>query len=299
MSTTLIAGITVFLLMLASYFDLRTGEIPEKLTRGLIVVVIVTATLYSLYTFNPSFLLTSVIVGVGFFIFGYVMFYLGEWGGGDVKLLAGIGCSLGLLGSMNYFIESPFPLYVEGIFPYYIDYFINLAIASSPYVILYSLILGLLKPRVFEEFAGYFRRKRFVILIFASFLPTIVALNFSVGGLALVYSSIPVLVLLSLYLKAVEEIALKKTIDVNDLREEDILANDLIVDGRKIASKRDMGGITESQVSEIRRLASEGKIPRDIAVRWGVRFAPILFLAFLLTMIYGDVLEIIVKSIVL
>ncbi|OYT41739.1 MAG: hypothetical protein B6U86_01790 [Candidatus Altiarchaeales archaeon ex4484_43] len=292
----LIAGITAFFLLLASCFDLKTGEIPEKLTRGLIVIVITTAMICSIYRVNPSFLLASVVVGTGFFILGYVMFYLGEWGGGDVKLLAGIGCSLGFLNSMNYFTEISSPLYLEGIFPYYIDYFINLAIVSSPYIIIYSFLLGLMKPQVFEEFTGYFKKKNSIMLILLSFAPFLLALNLGMNRLALIYLSVPFLVLISLYLKAVEEIALQKTVDVDELKEGDILANDLIVDGRKVASKRNMEGLDRNQIAEIKRLASEGKIS-NVKVRWGIRFAPILFLAFLLTLIFGDVLEIIVASI--
>jgi len=292
----LIAGITAFFLLLASCFDLKTGEIPEKLTRGLIVIVITTAMIFSIYRVNPSFVLASVVVGTGFFILGYVMFYLGEWGGGDVKLLAGIGCSLGFLNSMNYFTEISSPLYLEGIFPYYIDYFINLAIVSSPYIIIYSFLLGLMKPQVFEEFTGYFKKKNSIMLILLSFAPFLLALNLGMNRLALIYLSVPFLVLISLYLKAVEEIALQKTVDVDELKEGDILANDLIVDGRKVASKRNMEGLDRNQIAEIKRLASEGKIS-NVKVRWGIRFAPILFLAFLLTLIFGDVLEIIVASI--
>ncbi|RLI91036.1 MAG: hypothetical protein DRO89_04735 [Candidatus Altiarchaeales archaeon] len=292
----LIAGITTLFLLLASYFDLRTGEIPEKLTRGLIVIVITTAMIYSLCRVNPSFLLSSVVVGTGFFIFGYVMFYLGEWGGGDVKLLAGIGCSLGFLNSTNYFTEAFSPLYLEGIFPYYIDYFINLAIVSSPYIIIYSFLLGLMKPQVFEEFTGYLGKRNSILLVLLSLAPFLLALNLGMNRLALIYLSVPLLVLISLYLKAVEEIALQKTVDVGELKEGDILANDLIVDGRKIASKRKMEGLDRNQITEIKRLASEGKIS-NVRVRWGIRFAPILFLAFLLTLIFGDVLEMIVASI--
>ena len=290
MLITVVAGITTIFLLLASLFDLKTGEIPEKITRGLIAIIILIALIYSIYTLNPSPLLQSLFVGTAFFLLGYLMFYLGEWGGGDVKLLAGIGCSLGLLGSMNYFAGT-----LEGIFPYYIDYFINLAIVASPYVIVYSFLLGLMKPLVFEEFTGYCKKKSSLLLILLSFIPLLLVLNLNMSRLALIYLFIPVLIVLSIYLKAVEKIALQKTIDVQELNEEDILADDLIVDRKKIVSRRDMEGLDRNQVIEIQRLASEGKISKNITIRWGIRFAPILFLAFLLTLIWGDVLEIIVK----
>ncbi len=294
--TELITGTTTFLLVLASYSDLKTGEIPEKITRGLIAVNVIIAAICSIYLVNPSFLFTSLLVGAAFFVIGYLMFYLGEWGGGDVKLLAGIGCSLGLLASMNYFTGIPYVLYREGIFPYYIDYFVNLAIASSPYVIVYSLILGLMKPGVFRAFTIQFKKKTSIAILFSSFLPSLLTLNYDIPRLALIYLSIPLLVLISLYIKAVEEVALQKEIAVNELREGDILASDLVVEGKKIAGRRNMEGVNGKQVIEIQKLASEGKILGKITVRWGIKFAPILFIAFLLTLLFGDVLEILVVS---
>ncbi len=288
----MVAGVASLFLLYASYADLKTGEIPEKITRGLIVAIIVMASVSSFYTLKPSFILESVVSGVGFFALGYVMFRLGEWGGGDVKLLAGIGCSLGLLGAMDYFVHF------KGVFPYYVGYFINFALASTPYVITYSVILGLMKPSVFTGFTSIITKKKSIALLVVSFLPSTVCITLDLYKLTLVYLLIPFLVLISLYLKAVEDVALKKTIHVRELKEEDILSDDLVVGGRRIVSKRDMEGLSKEQVSEIQSLADQGKIPADITVRWGIRFAPVFFLAFLLTFFLGDLLEIIVLSIV-
>lgn len=287
-----VIGITVLFLMLASLYDLKTGEIPEKITRGLIVVILIMAAIYSISSVNPSFLAQSLLMGVGFFIFGYLMFYLGEWGGGDVKLLAGVGCSIGFLNSVDHFAE------MESIFPYYMDYFLNLVMVAVPYVIVYSFLLGLINPKVFAEFVNSLGRKRSLLAIALSFTPSLITLSIDMPKLAIMYLLVPPLVILALYLYAVEKIALQKTIDVQELKEEDILANDLIVDEKKIASRRNMEGVSKDQVAEIQRLASEGKIPRTITVRWGVRFAPILFFAFLLTVFLGGVLEISVRSLV-
>jgi hypothetical protein len=287
-----VIGITVLFLMLASLYDLKTGEIPEKITRGLIVVILIMAAIYSISSVNPSFLAQSLLMGVGFFIFGYLMFYLGEWGGGDVKLLAGVGCSIGFLNSVDHFAE------MESIFPYYMDYFLNLMMVAVPYVIVYSFLLGLINPKVFAEFVNSLGRKRSLLAIALSFTPSLITLSIDMPKLAIMYLLVPPLVILALYLYAVEKIALQKTIDVQELKEEDILANDLIVDEKKIASRRNMEGVSKDQVAEIQRLASEGKIPRTITVRWGVRFAPILFFAFLLTVFLGGVLEISVRSLV-
>ncbi|MBN2013884.1 MAG: prepilin peptidase [Candidatus Altiarchaeota archaeon] len=291
-SPDIVVWITSIFLFFASYFDLKTGEIPEKITRGLIVAVIVLAAISSFNTLGYYFMFWSLAVGTGFFVVGYVMFYLGEWGGGDVKLLAGIGCSLGLLNALGYFTP-------QGAFSYPVDYFINFATAAPPYAILYSLFLGLMKPAVFEEFIKSLTNRAYLALVLFSFLLSFIVSNLGTQRLTFIYVLIPLLVLVSLYLKAVERIALQKSIPLSELREADILAYDLVIDDRKIASRRDIEGITKEQLGEIRSLAAEGNIPEKISIRWGIRFAPVFFIAFLMTFFYGNVLELIVLSLML
>jgi len=283
----LIIWVSMFMLLSASYFDLRTGEIPEMVSRGFIFSILLMASAQSILNFNPSYVINSMVMGTAYFLFGYLMFYLGEWGGGDVKLLAGIGLSLGLLGAENYFLDE--------IFPYYISYFINMAIVSSPYVILYSLILGLLKPEVFQKFFENLKRKITVVGVVMSFLPAIVAGSLGMGNAAFLYLLLPILLILSIYLRIIEGIALQKTINVNKLKEGDMVASDVVLDNKVIARRRDMDGLNNKQISEIQKLASEGKIPEEIRIRWGIKFAPILLFAFIFTVYLGNLLEILIK----
>jgi preflagellin peptidase FlaK len=88
---------------------------------------------------------------------------------------------------------------------------------------------------------------------------------------------------------------MSKTVSVKQLKEADSLAQDLVYKGRKIASKRDIEGLTLEQVALIKKLAAQSKVPSKIKIRWGVRFAPMLFLAFLLTAYAGDLLYAVIK----
>lgn len=275
-------------LAVASYFDLRTGEIPEKISRSFIVLMLAIAAFMTFFSLQATYLLYSAAIGVGFFLVGYLMFYLGEWGGGDVKILAGIGCCLGILSALGRFDGG------ASIFPFYVDYFINFALAATPYVMAYTFALGLLKPAVFQEFSKNMTGKISILLIIASFLPAVVSMALGMFKLALIYLLVPLLVVLTFYLKAVEDIALQKTVPTRELRAEDILASDLVVDGKRIASKRDAGGLTEKQVEEILSLSTQGKIPQEIKIKWGIRFIPVFFLAFLITYLVGGALQLLV-----
>ncbi len=281
---TIAIAISLLFLSIASYFDLRDGEIPDRVSIGFVGVMLSIVFLDSILHSDPNLLLNSLIIGAAYFALGYVSFWLGQWGGGDVKILAGIGCSVGYLGTLGVFSE--------GFVPYFVAYFVNLGLVGWPYVVLYSLILGVMKPESFTRFMSLLRKKRTIILVAVSFLPSLAVLFLNLGVLGLIYLVLPIFVLLSVYLKAVEKVALQKNVKVSELREYDALAEDIVVDGSLIARKRNIEGITKEQLGEIKRLAKEGKIPDKIRIRWGIKFVPILFLAFVSLLWLGDIMGI-------
>jgi len=107
--------VALVFLFLGSIEDLRTGEIPEKISYGYIVSALVISAVDSIVVGDVSLLVNSLFMGVCFFAFGFVLFYFGQWGGGDVKLAGGIGCTLGFLAQAGYFHD--------GLFPYYVTFF--------------------------------------------------------------------------------------------------------------------------------------------------------------------------------
>ena len=290
--THIIIAIAILFLFLAGCFDLKTGEIPNRISVGLAVVTSVIALAHSIHTWNFSFITNSLLIGIIYFIVGYIPFHLGGWGGGDVKVLAGVGCVLGYLDAMNYFSIDNFNINTELFYhvPYYLSYLVNIGFATIPYIVVYGLILGILRPVIFNKFLLYFRNKFAIVLLFASVIPAIISSILEMNSLVSFYLILPVFVTGSFYLKAVDEFALQKMINVRELEEEDVVAEDLVVDGKKIADKRDIEGINKEQINQIIEMASKGKIPDMIMIKWGIRFAPIFLIGFLLTVFVGDLM---------
>ncbi|MFH1402963.1 MAG: prepilin peptidase [Candidatus Altiarchaeota archaeon] len=290
MLVTAVIWVTLLFLILDSIIDLKTGEIPEKLTHGLTGIIILLAVGHGIIENSISMVKSTILVGASYFIAGYVLYRLGQWGGGDVKMMAGIGCALGYLDSMGYAWPNSI---ITG---YYLTYFINMSIFAIPYAVTYSLILGFMNPSVFREFLSGVREFKVVILLAVSFAPALLSTYFGESLLALVYLMLPFFMLATIYLKVVEKKLLCKTVRVEELRVGDIPAEDIQCEGERIASKM-IEGITGEELERITRLAWEGRIPDEVKIRWGIKFAPILLASYVMTLWQGSLLEIFFNNI--
>ncbi|MEM2918723.1 MAG: prepilin peptidase [Candidatus Altiarchaeota archaeon] len=276
--------ISLIFLIFASYFDLRTGEIPEKVSRSYIFTIFFLAFIYSIFTLDYKPIFYSFIMGFIYFLFGYLTYHFGQWGGGDVKILSGIGISLGFLYSLNFKFQNSSTL------PYYISYFVDMGVVMIPYLFIYGIFLGIKDRRVFKEFTKILRNKKLIFAFAFSFLPFFIALYFNLSKISLLYLSLPFFLLLSIYMKVIEDVALTEVILVEHLREGDVIADEIFIGGKKI-SPRDINGLEQEDVEKIKKLSAEGKFPREIKIKHGIKSVPILTLAFLFLVLYGNFLE--------
>ena len=93
---SMLLGIALLVLVIGSYTDIKTREVPYWVNFSLIFYALGLRFLYSSVTLNWNYLLEGV---AGFLIFvgiAYSMFYAGQWGGGDSKMLMGLGAVIGL-----------------------------------------------------------------------------------------------------------------------------------------------------------------------------------------------------------
>lgn len=282
--------IGIFFLILGSIEDLKTGEIPEKVSYGYAVSALIVAAAGSFVSMDPYLFFNSLFMGVCFFAFGFVLFYLGQWGGGDVKLAGGIGCTLGFLAQAGFFHD--------GLFPYYMTYFIDMICVALPYATVYGIFLGMKSPETWKEFARYLRDKKAIAVLILSFAPLIIALCLDFPNLALFYTVIPLMTLIAIFLKAVELNALRDLVDVSKLREADVPAEDIVIEGQTIIRKTDIEGMTPEDVKRIQELAKKGKIPKKIVIKRGIKFAPVLLLALISVLYVGNYVELIILALI-
>lgn len=264
----------------AGYFDLKTTEIPDKIPLIMGAIGILLRFSYSLLTGDWNFIVAPVLVSLGFLGFGLLMYYTGQWGGGDAKVLGAMGLLIGVL---------PESFLKYSIFPFWADYFFNIFLVGVFYTIIYAFGMVFRNPKIsrgfLKDFKGSLKELSLFILlgfgfiIFASFFTNLYSLSISIGVLIIG------LFVLFKFLKAVEEIGFKKKIKTKNLKEGDML-NEPIPE--LDLNSKIIKGLTKEEVKSIK------KAKKTVCIREGVRFGPVFCIALLVTLFWGNLITFLV-----
>lgn len=260
--------------ILASIWDLKTTEIPDEIPYVMIAIGAITHLIESFLLWNYLPFLLSLVVGLSFLCFGFLMYYTGQWGGGDAKILSAIGFLL--------------PTYPSGkiLFPFPVSFLFNVFIVGAAYMILYAFILAVVERRILFSFVKDVKASsKFLFILLIMTIVSILFFRFGIYWLSNVATlgDIPylafmsTLVMLALFfflkfVKTVEEVGFKKKIPVSELKVGDVLLESKVWDG-----------IDEKQLKKIKK---SGK--KYVWIKEGVRFAPAFPLALLFTLLFGD-----------
>lgn len=143
----------------AAYSDLKRGIIPNKLTFPMIAIGILIHALNGIYISDLLVVMSGLLGALISFIFGYILWILGAWSGGDVKLLAGFGALLpyGIPNVTGYPSLSPVPIIGFAPYPFFITIFINSVIGIAPFLLFFVFYIGRNKKedlkKIFEPFS--------------------------------------------------------------------------------------------------------------------------------------------------
>jgi len=267
----------------AAIWDLKTTEVPDQVSYAMIAIALIIFGYQSIVDWSYMPIVNSIIPGLAFLAFGFLMYRLGQWGGADALLLSAIG-----------FLLPGFPNYGQTMFAYPLTFFLNLFLVGAVYMLLYAVVFAIFNRRIFLKFSEDLKASRKMILLgsiglFIIFLvfnwylsKTFLSLNNLFVG-----SLIPLVLTVCLFIiwrfaKAVEDYGFKKKIPVSKLR-----IGDMLLEEKKLT------GITEKQLKKIK---ISGK--KYVWIKEGVRFAPSFVLALLFTWLYGDVIFLFIRMIV-
>ena len=269
-------------LLIGSLSDLKTREVPDWVNYGLIISGIVLNLLFSAIYSNASFIINSIIGLAIFFGIAYIMFYAGQWGGGDSKILMGLGAMIGINLSS---ITRQFLL----------GFFINSLFFGAIYGLLWSILLVLRNRQKFwREFSRIFSEKKIVkskkiilILLIFLLLSWFLIKLYYIKILILLFEF---LILTTFYLwifvKAIEKSSMQKLVEPSKLTEGDWIVKDIVVNKEYIAGPKDLG-IEKKQIKRLVELYKKGKI-KKILIKEGIPFVPSFLIAFVVTFIFGN-----------
>ena len=270
-------------LCVATYTDLKTREVPDWLSYGMIFSGVGLNLLATITYWDYAFIARS-LLGLGaFYAFAALMFYSGQWGGGDSKVLMGMGAMLGL------------DWHLSG-FPFMFNFFVNVLVVGALYGLVWSFVLIL---RSFQGFRKEFRKQwdkraykvvRMGIVIFGvlSF-----ALAFFIEGgisrlmILMVYAGLVISYLLWVSMKAVEKVCMLRAVEPTRLTEGDWIVKDIRYRGKYICGPKDLG-ISKPAIRALVKLFRMGKI-KKVLIKEGIPFVPSFLIAFGATLWLGDV----------
>ena len=289
-------------LFIGSITDLKTREVPDWVNYGLIFSGIGLNTLFTVvynqfivkeiilnnrstlqYIISPdSYLIDSLVGLVILFGIAYIMFYAGQWGGGDSKILMGLGAMIGIdAGS----ISSQFLF----------GFFINALFIGAVYGLFWSILLVFKNRQKFrKEFSKILLQKNAVrakkIMLLVLVLLFIFLFAARLYYIKILILSLAFITLTTFYLwifvKAIEKSAMYKLVEPTRLTEGDWIVKDIYVKGKYICGPKDLG-ISKSQIRKLVEFYRKRKI-RKILIKEGIPFVPSFLAAFVVTLIFGN-----------
>jgi len=247
-------GIVLFI---ASIIDIKTEEVPDWLSIGLVVIGLVISVVLSIMQKDIMPFAYSAAGAGALFLGGYLLYRAGQWGGGDAKLIAGVGAVLG--------IKSMF-LYA---------FLFNILIAGGILGVFFTLYIMFKKRYVYK-------RPRFFAVVTIFVIAAAVSqflVNPVLGLLILLTYSIYLLVPL---LKDSDNL-MRKDLAVSKLVEGDWLLKAVKKGRKEIVSVKKIGLTTEDI-----EILKEHNI-KKVVLKQGMPFVPSFFIAYLLALYFGNI----------
>lgn len=264
----------------ATLFDIKTKEVPDWLSFSFIAVGLGVRSIYSVVSSDAYFLLYGLLGLAVALVIGGAFYYAHIWGGGDSKLLFGLGV-----------VFATAPFFVRSSVPFFAVLVVNILVFGALYGVIWSSVLLIKNFKAVMAKAGELLhatlRLRYIMIacvVLALFFTVTVEDRFTrVLLIALAASSI-LYYLLFVLIKAVEQIAMYKATPVSALRVGDWIAEPVRVGRKVVAGPKDYG-LTQDKIDFLRK----HKI-RDVIVKEGMAFVPAFFFGLAFSLVFGEII---------
>lgn len=291
---SILLGVAFIAIIIGTITDIKKREVPDWISYFLILFGIGARILYSLQFKDFSILLQGVYGLVLFSAIAYAMYYAGQWGGGDAKILMGSGAVMGF--DVVYSLDAISIVQMANSLG--IAFLINTIIFGAFYGLFYILILSFSnRSSVYKKFRSMNKDKEFIkyrnMALIIGFIYFIIFIFISKSVYYNIVAGIAILTLIILFpylwafVKSVEDAVMYKELEPSKLVEGDWIARPVLVEKKIIASPKDLG-VSKEQIEQLEDLYKNKKISK-VLVKEGIPFVPSFLIAFIVTVLFGNV----------
>ena len=253
--------------------DVKTREVPDWVNYGMIASGIGFA-LFETFLQGSWLIILGSLAGVlAGYLLGALMYYTGQWGGGDAKMMMGLGALIGLPVTLAGWERAPF-----------LTLFLLLTIVvGAVYGLVWMVFLMVAERKLFwPRFIARLHSKQLVRLRLA-----ILILAVLLGGADFLFQGVVTLMILfiaalayvtfylALAVRSVEEACFVKKISVDKLVEGDWIVGEVRHKGEVIVPARNPG-LTKKQLELLKKLGIKA-----VTVKEGIPFVPSFLIAYL------------------
>jgi len=304
---------TLILLIIASYTDLRERIVSNKLTFGSIALGLLLHLVWAFVEGNPWIFGISLFTAGYAFVFAYLLYKIGLWAGGDVKLLTGIAA----LSPVNPFIAGKLGLYS-------IPLLAPISLPVFPVSLFVLTLFSMLPVTIFITMKrAYSDKKAFnsmamdLVIVVALLVVSVLFNSSEFASIAFVLFSAALLYFV-LKLMVASKVFLRKKVKITELEEGMISAETISVqkgvvkrelaqgmksfinyikhyniaesNKRIIADNLKARGLTDEEISELQKLVKQGKLKNFVYIKESAPMVPAFLVAFIILNLIGDLL---------
>ncbi|MBW2978993.1 A24 family peptidase [Candidatus Woesearchaeota archaeon] len=267
--------VVLFILVIGSITDIRTREVPDWISYAGICAGFGLRFIWSSYTWSSVYIIEGITGFAVFFALACALYYFGQWGGGDSKVLMAVGVCLGLSMDFNHIILA---------------FVINSIWIGGVYGAVWSVCLAFKNWNSFKKefmkklhFQGRFRVVPLVFLLVIVVLSFLIKINSIIQIFVIMIAvTVPLFYYVAVFVRTVEKVAMHKFVSASELTEGDWIVNDVFVNKKRICGPSDLG-VSLKQIENLKK----SRI-KKILIKVGIPFVPVLLFGYLFTLFFGN-----------
>jgi len=269
-----LAALTIIVLAIASYTDIKTREVPDWVSYAFIFSALGLRTLFSIE--NGWQVIVSGLIGFGiFFLLALLFYHTNQWGGADSKLLMGLGALLGV--DLIFSTQSTHAWDL-------LSFFLLLLFVGAIYGLIWGSVMVVIKKnKFFPVFVKKLRKHRGLNVVAG--ICSVVFLILAIWSYW--FAVLAIFPIMSYYLfvfvSSVEDSCFLKRVHVKKLTEGDWLAKDVYVNEEKVMSVKTLD---RRDLQKLFSLAVDKKL-RWVTIKEGMPFVPSFLLAYVI-LLFAD-----------